>query len=80
MVEDVHWLDPTTLELLDRLIDTVRNRPILMIMTSRDPFPQDWTASPDVHPLELPRLPTDGSIAILRSLTAGNRWTRASRR
>jgi class 3 adenylate cyclase/predicted ATPase len=72
VVEDVHWLDPTTLELLDRLIGTVRNRPIMMIMTSRDPFPQDWTDSPDVHTIELPRLPTDGSIAILRSLTAGD--------
>lgn len=71
VVEDVHWLDPTTLELLDRLVGTVRNRPIMMIMTSRDPFPQDWIGSPDVHSIELPRLPSDGSIAILRSLTGG---------
>lgn len=71
VVEDVHWLDPTTLELLDRLIETVRNRPIMIVMTSRDPFPQDWIASPNVHSLVLPRLPSDGSIAILRSLTGG---------
>ena len=71
LVEDIHWLDPTTLELLDRLIGCVRNRPIMIIMTSRDPFPQDWIASPGVHAIELPRLPSDGSIAILRSLTAG---------
>ncbi len=37
VVEDVHWADSMTLELLDRLEDHVRELPVLVIQTSRAP-------------------------------------------
>src|SRR5262249_22456285 len=33
--EDVHWIDPTSLELLDRWLERVRDLPILVVLTHR---------------------------------------------
>lgn len=35
VIEDLHWLDPTTLEWLDRLIDQVSAVPLFLVMTLR---------------------------------------------
>ncbi|MFL6234935.1 MAG: AAA family ATPase [Thermoanaerobaculia bacterium] len=35
MIEDLHWLDPTTLGWLDRLIDQVASAPLLLLLTLR---------------------------------------------
>ncbi|HEX4961420.1 MAG TPA: AAA family ATPase [Thermoanaerobaculia bacterium] len=35
LIEDLHWLDPTTLAWLDRLIDQVASTPLLLLMTLR---------------------------------------------
>ncbi|RDI60802.1 ATP-binding protein [Microvirga subterranea] len=36
LVEDVHWADTLTLELIDQLADRIRHLPILAVLTSRD--------------------------------------------
>ena len=41
--EDLHWADPSTLELIDLLVDQVPAAPILMLMTSRLEFRPRWT-------------------------------------
>jgi predicted ATPase len=38
VVEDLHWADPTTLELLDQLIDHAASERILLLMTFRPEF------------------------------------------
>jgi hypothetical protein len=35
--EDVHWIDPTSLELLDLTVDHIRSLPVLLIVTIRIP-------------------------------------------
>ncbi|HEX3554945.1 MAG TPA: protein kinase, partial [Thermoanaerobaculia bacterium] len=35
LIEDLHWLDPTTLGWLDRLIDQVASAPLLLLLTLR---------------------------------------------
>ena len=35
-VEDVHWSDPSSLEVLARLVAAVENEPVLLLITSRD--------------------------------------------
>jgi predicted ATPase len=37
IVEDIHWADTMTLELLDRLNDRARGQPLLIVQTSRTP-------------------------------------------
>ena len=36
--EDVHWVDPSTLELLDLLVERVRSLPVLVVLTYRPEF------------------------------------------
>ena len=47
--EDVHWIDPTSLELLDRMIDEVPRLPILLLVTFRPDFEPPWAGRPHVQ-------------------------------
>jgi class 3 adenylate cyclase/predicted ATPase/tRNA A-37 threonylcarbamoyl transferase component Bud32 len=40
--EDLHWADPSTLELLGRLIDEGRPSPLLLLLTARPTFVPPW--------------------------------------
>jgi len=43
VVEDAHWLDPTSRELLDLMIEPFRRWPVLLIVTFRPEFQPPWT-------------------------------------
>ena len=45
LVEDVHWCDPTTLEVLEQLVHRVPERRVLVVITARPEFAAPWTAS-----------------------------------
>ena len=45
VVEDLHWADPTTLELLTRLRVRVRSLPMMAILTFRPEFEPPWAAA-----------------------------------
>jgi class 3 adenylate cyclase/predicted ATPase len=57
VVEDLHWVDPTTLELLSLLVDQVHTAPILALFTCRPDFSPPWTGRSDVTQVNLARLP-----------------------
>jgi class 3 adenylate cyclase len=40
--EDAHWADPTSLDVLDLLIDRVRTTPLLIVLTHRPEFQLRW--------------------------------------
>ena len=40
--EDVHWIDPTTLETLGHVIAAVAALPVLVIVTFRPEFEPHW--------------------------------------
>jgi predicted ATPase len=42
ILEDLHWTDPTTLELLDLLVDQVPTASILILITYRPDFQPTW--------------------------------------
>ena len=46
ILEDVHWADPTTLDLLGRIILRLPEMRILLIMTCRPEFKARWTGHP----------------------------------
>lgn len=54
--EDAHWSDPTSLELLGRLVDRIRMLSVLLIVTFRPEFEPGWTGKPHVTSLSLNRL------------------------
>jgi class 3 adenylate cyclase/predicted ATPase len=69
--EDVHWADPTTLELLDRVVDEVQRLPILMIITFRPEFVPRWTGHGHVTALSLSRLGRRQGAAVVERITGG---------
>src|SRR5262249_33273781 len=56
IVEDAHWIDPTSRELLDLIVERVSCLPVLLIVTFRSEFQPPWTGQPHVTLLALNRL------------------------
>jgi class 3 adenylate cyclase/DNA-binding winged helix-turn-helix (wHTH) protein/tetratricopeptide (TPR) repeat protein len=56
IVEDLHWVDPSTLELLARLIDQVPTARIYTVLTCRPGFQPPWGFRTHLTPLTLNRL------------------------
>ncbi len=56
-MEDLHWVDPSTLELLSLLIDQSPTARTLMLLTCRPEFHAPWGFRAYVTPLTLSRLP-----------------------
>jgi class 3 adenylate cyclase len=70
LVEDAHWCDPTTLEVLERLADRVPDLRVLLIITARPEFAVPWMAS-HTTALTLTRLSRAQVAAMVTQLTAG---------
>ena len=68
--EDLHWIDPTTRELLDRTIVRIEGLPVLLIATIRPDFASPWTGQPHVTMLALSRLGHRDGAALVRQLIA----------
>ncbi len=58
LIEDLHWVDPTTLEYLDLLIDEIKSHRVLLLASYRPVFEPSWTHLPHVTTLPLSRLST----------------------
>jgi class 3 adenylate cyclase/tetratricopeptide (TPR) repeat protein len=69
--EDAHWSDPTSLELLDLIIDRVPALSILVIVTFRPEFTAPWIGRPNVTLLTLNRLSPRQRGEMITSLTGG---------
>jgi predicted ATPase/class 3 adenylate cyclase len=57
IVEDLHWIDPSTLELLTLFIDQGPTARLLLLLTCRPEFPPPWGFRAHLTPLTLTRLP-----------------------
>jgi class 3 adenylate cyclase/predicted ATPase len=66
--EDLHWIDPTTQELLDLFIRRIDRMPVMLIATFRPDFVAPWADQPHVTMLTLNRLNRFDSEALVRQL------------
>jgi class 3 adenylate cyclase/predicted ATPase len=57
VMEDLHWVDPSTLELLSLLVDQGPTARILALWTFRPDFSPPWTGRSHLTQVTLPRLP-----------------------
>src|SRR4030095_4672745 len=57
VMEDLHWVDPTTLELLSLLVDQGPTARILVLLTFRPDFSPPWTGRAHLIQVTLNRLP-----------------------
>ncbi|MDB6147175.1 MAG: adenylate cyclase, partial [Spartobacteria bacterium] len=56
VLEDAHWIDPTTQELISRAIDGIASARVLVLITARPEFLSPWTGRDHVTSLALSRL------------------------
>ncbi|MBX3348283.1 MAG: AAA family ATPase [Nitrospira sp.] len=71
IVEDAHWLDPTTIDLVTRIIDRIQQMRVLLLITFRPDFMSAWTQYGHVTGLTLNRLPRRQSAELVASMTGG---------
>ena len=71
LYEDVHWVDPSTLELLDLLVERVRRLPALVVLTYRPEFSPPWTGRAHVTALTMNRLGRRQGALLVDRITGG---------
>jgi tetratricopeptide (TPR) repeat protein len=69
--EDVHWIDPTTLELLTLTIERVQHLPVLLVVTARPEFRPPWPAYAHVTSIALGRIGRDEGTSLIAQVTGG---------
>ena len=69
--EDLHWADPSTLELLDLMLDHVPTARLLLVLTARPEFRPPWAPRSYVTQLTLTRLPRHQSEEMVLRVTGG---------
>jgi class 3 adenylate cyclase len=70
--EDVHWIDPTSVEVLGRSVERLKTLGVLLIVTYRPEFEPPWIGRPYVTALSLNRL-GEREIASMIESVAGNK-------
>jgi class 3 adenylate cyclase len=73
LFEDVHWADPTSIELLDLTVERIRYLPVLAIFTFRPEFEPPWTGLPHVTTLSLGRLDRSNVETMAQQVAGGRR-------
>ena len=56
LVEDLHWCDPSSLELLGRVVERIATERVLLVTTSRPEFVPAWATLDHVHDVSLDRV------------------------
>jgi predicted ATPase/class 3 adenylate cyclase len=63
--EDLHWADPSTLELIGLLIEQTPTASLLMVLTARPEFVPPWPARSHITPITLNRLERPHAEALI---------------
>jgi class 3 adenylate cyclase/tetratricopeptide (TPR) repeat protein len=75
VLEDAHWIDPTTQELATRLIDSIASARVLVIITARPEFASPWSGRDHVFSLALGRLGKTQCAEIVAGIAAAQSVT-----
>jgi class 3 adenylate cyclase len=69
--EDLHWIDPTSRELLDLTVEKITDLPVLLVATYRPEFQPPWVGGSQVTVIALNRLGRNEGAMLVHRL-AGN--------
>ena len=72
VLEDAHWIDSSTLELVNRLIPLIKTARVLLLIKFRPEFMPQWLSEPHVTMLRLDRMGREQCHAII-SEVIGNK-------
>jgi class 3 adenylate cyclase/predicted ATPase len=73
IIEDAHWIDPTTLELAGALMERLTTQRLMVLITARPAFKQPWQPREALIPLGVSDLSAADTEAMVRALTGGKR-------
>jgi len=71
LLEDAHWIDPTSLEQFDLVVDRIQRMPVLLVVTYRPEFQQPWGGHAHVTALPLERFGPRQSATLIERVTGG---------
>ena len=77
ILEDAHWSDPSTLEMLGRTVKIIATLPVLFVVTFRPEFEPTWSGQSHVTSLTINRLPRR-EVDIMIDNVAGDQPVAAS--
>jgi predicted ATPase/class 3 adenylate cyclase len=66
--EDLHWIDPTSREVLDLIVEKITDLPVLLVVTYRSEFQPPWAGQSQVTVIALNRLGRGEGAAMVRQL------------
>jgi predicted ATPase len=69
--EDAHWIDPTSRELLDLIVEHLRTLPVVLLVTFRPEFQPPWAGLPQVTTLALNRLDRRDRTTLVAQISGG---------
>lgn len=69
--EDLHWVDPTSLELLEMLLESLPDQKIMVLATARPSFDYDFAEGPGVIEILLNRLSQNMTYSIASKVAGG---------
>ena len=72
ILEDVHWADPTSLEVFGLVVGLVPRRPMLLVVTARPEFQPPWLGQSHVTALHVNRL-THREVEAMIDRVVGNK-------
>lgn len=70
-IEDAHWVDPTTLELIELILSRITQARVLMLLTARPSFQPSFSRHQHVTWLTLNRLRSQDAKAIIEGVAGG---------
>ncbi len=79
-IEDLHWIDPSTLELLDLLLGEIPGLPLLLVVTFRPEFSPSWRHQTAVTQLNLGGLSEAHTTELIEQVSEGKRLPAETRR
>ncbi|MDM0021459.1 AAA family ATPase [Variovorax saccharolyticus] len=71
LVEDAHWIDPTTEELIGQVAERIRDARVLLVVTCRPGYIPSWSGASQATRHSLNRLSRKQSAALVGGVTAG---------
>jgi predicted ATPase len=77
ILEDLHWTDPTTLELLNLLIDQIPTASLLVLLTCRPTFQPSWSHRSYLSEITINRLSPTQVEQIVHRITVGKTFPAA---
>jgi len=70
-VEDLHWSDPSTLQLLSFLLGRIQKSRVLFVLSARPEFRPPWVQQPGFQSVALERLPAASTRRLVQQVTRG---------